>query len=141
MGKINWQRVLLGGLLWAVVYNALWAASWFLFLRRGLIAAVEALGRPSPETTEWILTYVLLTIVAGMFAIWLYAAVRPRYGPGPRTAAIAGVAYWVIGVLLPTVGWFRALQGSTGVLASGAAATLVAVVAATEAGAWVYKEQ
>jgi hypothetical protein len=140
MGKINWRRVLLGGLLWAIVYNALWAVSWFAFLRRDLIAALAALGRPSPETKEWIAAYILLTLVGGVLAVWLYAAIRPRYSPGPKTAAIAGFAYWVIGVLLPAVGWFRVLHVSKG-LFTGLAATLVGALAATEAGAWLYKEE
>jgi len=118
-GGSRWARSIAngscwGGLLWAVVYNALWAVSWFLFLRRNFIAAFEALGRPFPETIEWVVTYVLLTIVGGVFAPWLYAAIRPRYGPGPKTAAIAGFACWVIGVLLPTVAWFRLLEFPTG---------------------------
>jgi hypothetical protein len=32
-----------------------------------------------------------------MWIMWLYAAIRPRYGPGPKTAAVAGFALWFIG--------------------------------------------
>ena len=39
---------------------------------------------------------VLLFVVMGIGLIWLYAAIRPRYGPGPRTAAIAGFVMWLI---------------------------------------------
>jgi hypothetical protein len=28
----------------------------------------------------------------GIFAIWLYAAIRPRHGPGPKTAVCAGAS-------------------------------------------------
>jgi len=35
--------------------------------------------------------------------VWLYAAIRPRFGPGPATAAKAGVAAWFVGSLLVTL--------------------------------------
>jgi hypothetical protein len=29
--------------------------------------------------------------------MWLYAAIRPRYGAGPGTAVIVGFSWWLIG--------------------------------------------
>lgn len=144
MGKINWGRVFLGGLLWTVVYNVLGAASWYLFLKTEWTAALEALGRPFQETAGLIVFFLLLTLVAGILALWLYAAIRPRYGPGPKTAAGAGLAFWLVGRLLPTIAW-----GSLGVLnaplpprllAIDAGTYLVIIVVATIVGAWPYKE-
>jgi len=140
MGKINWQRVLLGGLLWAVVYNVIMAACWFLFLKAAWIPALQAAGHPFEETPEFIGTYLVLTLLAGIFALWLYAAIRPRYGPGPKTAACAGAAVWVIGVLLPTVVWNLLMHLPTQLIATDVGVSLVAVVAATLVGAWPYKE-
>lgn len=140
MGKINWPRVMLCGLAWAVVYNVMMAACWFLFLKAAWIPAVQAAGHPFEETTEFISTYLVLTVLAGIFALWLYAAIRPRYGPGPKTAAVAGVALWVIGVLLPTLVWNLLIHLPTQLIVTDAGASLVAVVASTLAGAWLYKE-
>src|SRR5258708_31028314 len=47
--------------------------------------------------------FVFLDFVAGVFLVWLYAAIRPRYGAGPATAAKAGVAAWFLGSLLVTL--------------------------------------
>ena len=140
MGKINWGRVFLGGLLWAVVYNALGAASWYLFLKTEWTAAMEALGRPFHETAGFIAVFLLLTLVAGIFALWLYAAIRPRYGAGPKTAVCAGLALWLIGSLLPTIAWFRLLLLPVGLLIADLAAALVSIVVATVVGAWLYQE-
>ncbi|HSE60477.1 MAG TPA: hypothetical protein VLA99_17380 [Nitrospiraceae bacterium] len=30
-------------------------------------------------------------------ALWLYAAIRPRFGAGPKTALYAGLGVWVLG--------------------------------------------
>src|SRR5207249_3963498 len=35
--------------------------------------------------------------LVGIFAVWLYAAIRPRYGAGPKTALCAGAAVWGLG--------------------------------------------
>lgn len=43
---------------------------------------------------------VIVNIAMGMWAMWLYAAIRPRYGPGPKTATVAGFAWWVVGSLM-----------------------------------------
>jgi hypothetical protein len=142
MGKINWQRVFLGGLIWALVFNLVWAASLVLFGRAQWIAAYEAVGRHAPPlTAQFVVSFIVLTLLVGIFAVWFYAAIRPRYGAGPKTAACAGVALWVIGYLLPTIAWVALLLPlRTRVVVSASATALVAMVLATLAGAWPYKE-
>ena len=140
MGQINWGRILLGGLLWALVHNLLLAASYYLFLKREWTAALEASGRPLG--TEWFILFFLpLTVLVGIFALLLYAAIRPRYGPGPKTAVGAGVALWLILSLLPTIAWWRLLLFPARLLIALMAATLVMIVVATVVGAWPYKEK
>lgn len=142
MGKINWGRVLLGGLLAGLVANGIGFASWYLFLKARWAPAMEALGRPIQETT-WAFDrgdLFILYLIAGILAIWLYAAIRPRYGPGPKTAAAAGFALWLIGGLIPTIGWGSFLQFPRGLLATDAIVGLITWVVATLIGAWPYKE-
>ena len=140
MGKMNWGSIFLGGLLWAVVYNLVNAASWFLFLKKEWTAALDALGRPFQETPAFIAFFLFATLVAGITVLWLYAAIRPRYGPGPKTAAGAGFAFWVIGSLIPTIAWCWLLGFPTRLLVSDVAAVLVGSVVGTVVGAWPYKE-
>ena len=74
-----------------------------------------------------------------MVAIWLHAAIRPRYGPGPKTAAIAGLVLWFI-LSLADVVWGALLSLPISFLATSSAIWLVLMVGATVVGAWLYKE-
>ncbi len=135
MGKINWGRVFLCGILTGAVAYLL-PLPVFVFTRVGshLLAAVEAAGRPTFPALPFI-----LHVAIGIWTMWLYAAIRPRYGPGPKTAAVAGFALWVISALVD-VFW-----GSWGLIPLGALAAPLGVslpvsIVAAVVGAWPYKE-
>jgi drug/metabolite transporter (DMT)-like permease len=94
------------------------------------------------ETVGATVLMVVLTFLMGILLIWLYAAIRPRYGAGPGTAALAGVAVGLLGGVFPDIGWGLTLRLiPAGVWVADAAFTLVAAVIATVLGAWVYKEE
>lgn len=139
MGKINVQRVIMGGLVAGVVLNVFDFIWYGMVFKTDYDNAMRALNRP-PVSNNMIAWFVALDFLFGIFLIWLYAAIRPRFGPGPKTAAIAGVAYWVLFGLLHALS-----EGPMGLFPqnlyiSGTAAFLVAVVLASLAGAKVYTE-
>ena len=74
--------------------------------------------------------------------MWLYAAIRPRYGPGPKTALMAGLAWWVI-VSLQSGKWVAAgfvpVKATLAPLAT-LVVTLRAILLAAPVGAWPYEE-
>jgi hypothetical protein len=85
---------------------------------------------------------VVLIFAVGILAIWLYAAIRPRYGAGPKTAALAGIAAGLLMGAVPDIGWGLFLRLiPAGVWVADAVFSLVVMVIATVLGAWVYKEQ
>jgi hypothetical protein len=141
MGKINWRRVLMGGLLAGAVLNVLGYGAWFLFLGSRWSAALEALGRPLHMSLVDILILIVFYFVLGILAVWFYALIRPRCGPGPKTALFAGVALWVLNGLLPTIAWGSLKLFSAGVLTLDVLTYLVEVIVATLLGAWLYKEE
>jgi hypothetical protein len=142
MGKVNWTRVFIGGLIAGVVINVLCFAAWWSFIRPGLIATLQALGQPAQETVSATVLMVVLFFLMGILAIWLYAAIRPRYGAGPGTAALAGLAAGLMFGVFPDIGWGLTLRLIPGrVWAMDAVVTLVVMVIATLLGAWVYKEE
>jgi hypothetical protein len=102
MGKINMQKVLIGGLIAGVVLNVIDTVLYGVVLKTQMAAAMQALGKPA-MTNAQIPWFVFLDFVAGIFLVWLYAAIRPRFGAGPGTAAKAGVAAWFVGSLLVTL--------------------------------------
>lgn len=139
MGRINYGRVLLGGLLAGVVVNV------SEFILNGLVLAdaysTMAMEYNLTEASWAMIGYILTAFAIGLVVVWLYAAIRPRFGPGPKTAAIAGIALWVPVYFVQSV-WLSAM-GLT--LAAGALVTtliwgLVELVLAGVAGAWLYQE-
>ena len=102
MGKINMQKVIVGGLIAGVVLNAIDTVLYGVVLKAQMAAAMQALGKPA-MTNAQIPWFVFLDFVAGVFLVWLYAAIRPRFGAGPGTAAKAGLAAWFLGSLLVTL--------------------------------------
>jgi hypothetical protein len=142
MGKINWIRVLVGGLIAGVVLDVLWFVAWGPLAGRNLSAALLALGHPMQETVGTTVLMVVLGFLVGILAIWLYAAIRPRYGAGPGPAALVGVVTGFFMGVFPDIGWglfLRLIPAKVWV--ADAIFSLVAMVIATALGAWVYKEQ
>lgn len=139
MGKINWARVLLGGLLAGVVVNVFEGVVG-TFLMEEYKAALTALGKTMSESPALMAFFLAFGFVYGIFAVWLYAAIRPRYGAGPRTAVCAGFAVWFIGYLLPTFGYAAVGLFPNRLLAIGAVNGLVETILGTLVGAWLYKE-
>jgi hypothetical protein len=137
MGKINWGRVLLCGIVAGVVWTVLSAVVTVL-VGHDFVAAVPG-NRLSAPGVSLVAFLFIVNLVAGTWAMWLYAAIRPRYGAGPKTAVVTGISWWVIGSLLD------ATRGSFGFVPVSAlwpamAASLPAIIVAAVAGAWLYKE-
>jgi hypothetical protein len=139
MSKINWGRVLLGGLLAGVVTGAFTAV--FIPLFGGAWnESLEALGASMPDpTAAFVVGGTALNFATGIVAVWLYAAIRPRYGAGPKAAAIAGFAIWLI-LALANLSLVLLTNLTVGLVAAIHGPNIVTFVVATQAGAWVYRE-
>jgi hypothetical protein len=142
MGRINWGRVFLGGLLAGVVINV----GEFLFhavlLKDQMAEAMRALGKDPATvmTGSAVVIWNILGFLTGIAAVWLYAAIRPRYGAGAKTAAFAGVGAWFIGRFLGAIGEMNMGVFPQSIILIGLVWGLVEFIVATTAGAWVYKE-
>lgn len=138
MGRINYGRVVLGGLLAGLIVNAgewLFHSIFGADIERRMAAVGISFG---PNA---IAGFIVIGFIVGIIAVWLYAGVRPRFGPGVRTAVMVAVAVWAIG---PAVGnaAMRAMDLTTTQQAFiGAAWSLVEYVVAIVAGAWLYREE
>jgi hypothetical protein len=102
MGNINMQKVIIGGLVAGVVLNVVDFVLFGVVLKAQMASAMQALGKP-PMADSVIPWFVFLDFVAGIALVWLYAAMRPRFGAGPGTAVKAGLAGWFLAGLLPTL--------------------------------------
>jgi hypothetical protein len=138
MGAINWGRVFLGGLLAGAVLAVLGVINWFFFEEQ-VQAAILALNPGFQLTPGLWAAWTLVAVLAGMAILWVYASIRPRYGPGPKTAAMAGAAVWFIAALAD-VAWLSLGFAPVGLLTTLILIYLVYFVVAAVAGAWAYKE-
>jgi len=141
VASINTGRVIQGGLLAGLVLNIVCILNNSIIVGSRLKAeqlAGHYLAQPRlPFLPVWLITMFLV----GIALVWLYAAVRPRLGPGPGTALTVGIvagalmgipdnlaqaAWGVSGYFLPTMWMLEHLVGCA---------------LGTVAGAWLYKEE
>ena len=98
MNRINYGRVLLGGVLAGVL---LFMADGFIhskLLHEHWMAAMKAAGR-SVEAEEHgsdMLYFAAFELLRGVAIAWIYAVMRAQCGPGPKTAICATLAVWAI---------------------------------------------
>src|SRR6185503_12542176 len=93
MGNINFARVLLGGLVAGLILNI----GEVLLNDMVLKAQMETFfteHKFAPPGTNFMIVAVGLTLVMGFVIVFSYAAIRPRFGAGVKTAVIAGLFAW-----------------------------------------------
>lgn len=139
MGKINLGRAVLGGLLAGLVINLGEFVLNALILSSQWEDAMKELNKP-PIADSAIPFFVAGGFVLGVLAVWTYAAIRPRFGAGPKTAVCAGLIAWALGYLCPTIGMAGIGIFPTNLLMIGLVWGLVEVPLATVVGAWPYQE-
>jgi hypothetical protein len=140
MGKINMGRLILGGIVAGIAIDLLDYLVDGKWLAQRWADGMALLGKPgfSPVQIIW---FNVLGLLTGIAAIWLYTAIRPRFGAGAKTAIIAGLAVWFIGVFLPNVGLMYISQlFSKHLTLYTTLGGIVEVVFGTLAGASVYRE-
>src|SRR5215470_11962590 len=96
MDKINWTRVLLGGVLAGVVINVFEFVANGVFLTADWEAMMRAVGQTNFPSSSATVIFLIWGFLCGIGVIWLYAAVRPRFGPGVKTAVLTGFAFWLL---------------------------------------------
>ena len=93
-------------------------------------------GDSTPERAK---VNAVLDLLEGISILWLYAAIRPRYGAGAKTAVIAAFAWWFI-VTLGDATWCSFGFFPPRTVIPLMAGSLPALILATLAGARFYKE-
>jgi hypothetical protein len=84
--------------------------------------------------------FVVMSFALGVVLVWLYAAIRPRFGPGPRTAAIAGLATWFLAYFYSSLAMGAMGLFGPGLLTVSALWGLVELLVAAQVGGWLYSE-
>ncbi len=135
---INYRRLVLAGLLAAVVLLGCQVAL-IGSLSSTIMAARDAAHLPAFVPRPVLSILELLS--TSYLIVWLYAAIRPRFGPGIGTAVRSGVAVWFCLGGIVTIHTISDNFGfPAGIVLLIAAGMLPAVVLASIAGAWAYRE-
>jgi len=93
MNKINLGRVLLGGFVAGLILNIGEVVLNDLILGPHIEADMKRMGLTPPGVGFAVLA-VGLTFIFGIIAILIYAMMRPRLGPGPKTALLTALILW-----------------------------------------------
>ena len=139
MSKINVGRVVLGGLVAGAVANALdFLINAYLMKEEGADMA-QRLNLSEAALQSSVMAWVVVDFIWGLLLVFAYAAFRPRFGPGPKTAAVSGFTLWFAVCImfggLMSMGIFT-LPG----FIKYSALTLVSALSASVAGAAIYRE-
>ena len=140
MSSINVGRVILGGLVTGLILNV------GEFVLNGIILAKDMqeffrrCGFPPDPGPSFMVIAISITFVLGIVIVLGYAAIRPRFGAGPKTAIIAALFAW-FGVYL----YQNTIALGLGIVplrlvGIALAWGLVEYILATLAGAALYKE-
>jgi len=82
---------------------------------------------------------LVMKLAIGTILVWLYAAARPRLGPGAKTASLIALTVWLLGAIFfsdfPLTGMM-----SWATYAALEIVQLLAFLAASWLGAWLYRE-
>ena len=142
MASINVGRVVAGGLVAGVVANAIDFVTNTYVLASDIAAwaPTRNLDPAAMNSGPVAATWMVVDFIFGVLLVWTYAAMRPRLGAGPKTAVLAGLALWGA-VTLVLFGFTQMGVFSMGLFVRGSICALISTLAASVAGAAVYKEE
>ncbi len=141
MTGINTGKVIAGGLVAGLVANAIdfvtntyiLAGDWQAF------AAAHNMDPAAMTSPAVAGTWIAIDFLFGILLVCTYAAIRPRFGAGAQTAVYAGLLVY----LAPTLVLFGfTMMGlmTMAMFVKGSIAAIVSTLAASVAGASMYKE-
>lgn len=141
---INTSKVITGGIVAGVIITAVDMISNTMLIGDRMAADANAfkpgLGDEMTQMSSGqMVAWTVMNLIVGMLLIWTYAAARPRFGPGPKTASYVALVFFTFGLIL-TSNYMAIGMMSSGLWITYAAIWLVTLLVATMAGAKLYSE-
>jgi hypothetical protein len=143
MTRVNWARLLAGGAVATLICFATDGLMHNHMLEADWARLFEALSAQPPKQHEHaaaLISFFDYELGRGLGAVFIYVMMRARYGPGPKTALWAGLVTWLVcsvsgpAQFIPLGFYSHALWWKVG------AVHLVTTLAASLAGAAIYRE-
>jgi hypothetical protein len=141
MSGINTGKVLVGGLLAGLVYNALDIVTGLVLMGDEFRANAQRLGLDpaAMESGTAMAVWIAIDFLLGILVVWTYAAMRPRFGPGPKTAILAALVPY-IAITLMMFGLTHGGMMTMSIWMKMAAISLITMNVGAVLGAWAYHE-
>jgi hypothetical protein len=140
---INTGKVVVGGLVAGVIMNVSGFVMQGMVLGKRMMAEMAAvapsLANMQPGGGE-IAARVLTQFVVGIMLVWMYAAMRPRFGPGPKTAMISAFIVWLFGFLF-YLDWLYMGMMTPMTYALVSLVMIITLAIAAWVGCMLYKEE
>lgn len=139
MSQINIGGVLKGGLVAGLIMNV------SEFILNVPVAGAQmnqeyAARNLAPVAGGQVGQFIFMTFVMGILTVWLYAAIRPRFGAGPSTAIAAGLVVWSLSYLRMTlIGGILGMH-SMGIVVLAVVWSAIEMIIAASVGAYLYTE-
>jgi len=127
MRALNWPRIILCGLLAGVAFTLMTAVLVGAVGSEFLVAASASAAGGVTRTGPWL---YFATMAAGVWAMWLYSVVRPRFANRWVAVLVTSLAWWFIAGL-QSLKWTILLGISAGAwlpLAANIIPTVIAVL-------------
>ena len=140
---INASRVVVGGLVAGVVMNVIGGVVNGMLMGPRMNAEMEAAAPGLAARTSMgaaIGVNVVSELVIGVLIVWLYAAIRPRFGPGPQTAVRAALVPWICGLFFYS-GWLLTGLMTASTYAVVSVVALITVIVGGLVGGMLYREE
>jgi len=139
---MNKGRLLVGGLVAGVIINIAEG-----ILNGGILgqawkdwAAKTAAINQQPSPGTGLMLWTILALALGVLGVWMYAAIRPRFGAGPKTALRVAVFMWLAFWVSTALQSFALGNVPHELVEMGLVGGLIGVIVAMLAGAAIYKE-
>lgn len=142
MARIDAGRVVTGGLVAGVVMNVVdfvWNST---VMSSDMTAMAQRFGVDPATMMSFssALPWIIADFVLGFVLVWTYAAIRPRFGPGPTTALLAAIPVFV-GITAIIYGFTGAMNMMPmATFVKGTVTSALTMALGSLAGAWLYKD-
>lgn len=136
---MNTKRVVLGGLAAGLI---VWLVEGLgsMFTLNEMQSALRVHTLTMHVTAGNVVASIVLSLLVGLTLVFFYAAVRPRYGPGPMTAARVSCTLWLASYVTCLIGFGMIGLYPLGLLVKWSVIGLVELLIAGFVGAALYSE-
>lgn len=96
---INTQKVVLGGLAAGFVMNVIDFVFNMFIVGARMKAETDAFKPGLADQMNKgsvMISYIVMDFALGILLVWTYAAIRPRFGPGGKTAVYVAILFWLL---------------------------------------------